>query len=344
MTFDSGSAPQLIEQYRHEFRFTDLVFFNGKLYVGSTLGLLEYDGKKLARIYKWNRESWDTVEDLGHDRANNLLWAFHSRSSKLLRFDGNTWQVMDLPRTNSLPYSRDDMIKGFEPFSSRTFFWLQGSEQAWRLLPENNSWIPVEIPQMTCEVQSTLNDPSFGCFASIAPTQGVMFVIMHSDLVAKMYPKQSSNANKPNPDRILFRDGSEWKDLSEVQRYNLYTKSVVSGDESAFLESNDGELFRIGKAGLSKIESLGKIDAIAVSTSGNLLVCYRDLGIYEYNGAWVKLFDYPYKPVGLDRWTSLAEADGRMALVINFASGDVTDRGRSNLWLSEGDTLVEFGF
>lgn len=126
------------------FGYSGLTFFNGKLYATSNIGLLEYEGTTLSRLYKW-REKDDVISGPWLDQANNSLWAFHNGINKLIRFDGKSWTLMDLPRPED-GYSRGDMLMGFRGISSNHAFWLQGGGIAWQWDAGKKAWLNVSVP------------------------------------------------------------------------------------------------------------------------------------------------------------------------------------------------------
>src|SRR5687767_8075525 len=89
----SSSNPQIISPQKVaeiaedlpsyvRFSYSGLVYFNGKLYASSNIGLLEYENGELVSLYKWYNKD-DVISGPWFDKANNLLWCFHNGINKL---------------------------------------------------------------------------------------------------------------------------------------------------------------------------------------------------------------------------------------------------------------------
>ena len=114
------------------FSFTDLAYFNGKLFVGTNLGLVEVEGGKPAEIYRF-QSHYSVVSGPWLDRANRLLWVLDEQTHELVRFDGKTWTRMPLPNPAKGYYSRGDVLAGIRPVGTPEGFWLSSAGSVWNI-------------------------------------------------------------------------------------------------------------------------------------------------------------------------------------------------------------------
>lgn len=339
--YSAEDANRIVKNNLAGLGITGVAFFNGKLYVASTLGLMEYEGDKLVRLYKWNSGSWDTVHNLSFDRTNKSLWLNHYRDAKLFRFDGFAWQNVDRPKKmHDLPFTRDDLSQGFQGFSISGSFWVQGAGQAWRWVPDSNNWEPVQMPDVTCEIENKQNSVASGCFASIAPSRDRFRIIVHSAISGRDYGRTPTNAPKPFPDHVLSLEGNNWHEVLPETREGLYTKRVLVGDEFAYIQTHKDLLFRLASERIELIDSLGKIEALTVSSNGRLIVSFQNKGIFEFGESWVKLFDSPYIS-DEDLHVAITESQGSIALSIQTNTLKKDSDRPPRLWISREGELTE---
>jgi hypothetical protein len=331
-------AKTLADDARHSgFSYTGLAFYNGKLYASSSIGLLEYEGGKLSKLYRWGNGQFDVIEELASDKANGFLWASHSESRKFVRFDGANWSFVDLPAVAG-GYSRGEALRGFDHFGTNAGFWLHNAAGAWRW--SNGSWVlEVSAPTKNCSEAVADDENDIRCFAAGVPVGGKILTIMHRERIHEN--RALVDTSVPNPsDRVYFRSGSKWREVPGGPAVNFVTEKVVVTDDAAFIKSFYGELFRVTDTEITAIEPLGEVEAMTATTSGNLLVSFRNVGIHEYVDGWVKRFPPPYGPDEPEHFTHLAESDGKVAIAIS-AHRDKNFRalGETALWISEGGEL-----
>ena len=306
------------------FSYSGLSFFNGKLYASSNIGLLEYNGGTLSQLYKWYDKD-DVISGPWIDRANKSLWVFHNGIGKLIRFDGKNWSAADLPRSRE-GFSRGDMLRGFQGISTDSAFWLQGSNYAWRWHASKSAWIVEPVP-------------GTGLFVSIAPIKDKVFVIMRNDYSPIIAESPYNRPDKPNSDAVYFFQNGQWQEISNKSG-NFFTENIVIAKEAAYIITKDRRLLRLTTSDVSPIESLGEIEAMTVATSGNLLVSFRNNGIYEYSDGWNKRFTSPYPPTEPEHWAYLSESNGQVALAVTSKSqGAGKNAGQTALWISSGSDL-----
>ena len=321
--------------------YTGLAFYRDELYVGSASGLQRFQGKEFVGAFRCRTDSWDGFENVVVDTANNNLWVYHFHTGTLLRFDGNTWQQMELPPKPEA-YTRGDVSHGFVAFNTKNAFWMQGEDRAWRWNNATQTWTPESLPSSEYEALPSGTSQRSYYLASIAPIDEQFFVVMHSGLSGKDWGNgRYVHPSVPTPaaDKIFQRgvDG-RWQEIPGSQSEGLYTKRVVVGNGSAYAQTNDGRLFSFSGAGVTKLDTPGKIDALAISPNGSLMAAFHNLGIYELNTSWVKRFDSPYGEITDEVDAHLAEMNGRVAFTITWY--EKGQRIGSALYISEGDKLV----
>ncbi|MBK8466216.1 MAG: hypothetical protein IPL32_10335 [Chloracidobacterium sp.] len=118
--------------------YSGLVYFKGRLYAATNVGILEVDGARPSKLYKW-KDGDDVVSGPWLDVADDALWAMHDGLHKLIRFDGSTWRLIDLPTPKS-GYTRGDVLRGFKGLGMKSGFWFAGGGHAWRWNNETSSW------------------------------------------------------------------------------------------------------------------------------------------------------------------------------------------------------------
>lgn len=322
------------------FSYTDLSFYGGKLYAGSTIGLLEYDSGRLTKLLRWTNETFDVVDRVWADNVNGNLWLDHSRLGKLVRFDGNTWSFVDYPEKLSGGYTRGDMLQSFKTTNGKTSFWIHGANDAWRWRADRQSWSrEPNAPEKDCHVTTETHAKDIRCFAALLPLSESVVTIMHREYMSSFDfygdPTKSA-APKPPSDRVYLRHGDDWKEISTETAVDFVTEDFVVGQNEIFVLTIYDKLFRITTTKIEPLETPGKVEAMTITSSGSLLVSFLGQGIYEYKSAWQKRFDCPY-PAGIgEHFSKIAEDSGRVAFAISpHPDKDVS----STLWLSAGNEM-----
>lgn len=320
----SKDAPNIIRGLPSytRFSYSGLSFFNGRLYASSNIGLLEYESGALSKLYKWYDRD-DVISGPWIDRANKSLWVFHNGINKLIRFDGKNWSMADLPHSRE-GFSRGDMLRGFQGISTDSAFWLQGGNYAWRWDANKNEWIVEPMPDT-------------GLFVGIAPIRDKVFVIMRNDYSPTIAESPYNRRDRPNSDALYFSQGGQWQELTNKSG-NFFTENIVIAKEAAYILTKDHRLLRLTTSDISPIESLGDVESMTVTSSGNLLVSFRNNGIYEYSDGWHKRFTSPYPPSEPEHWAYLSESNGQIAFAITSKSQKAGDN-KTTLWISSGSDL-----
>ncbi|MFN0277215.1 MAG: hypothetical protein ACKVRN_01295 [Pyrinomonadaceae bacterium] len=330
------------------FSFTSLSFFNRQLYVGTNVGLLEFQNDRLIRLNKWN-DRGDVIDNVLGDTSTESLWLYHSGIGRFVRFDGARWDFVELPIPESGHYTRGDALRGVSFLGNIRGLWMQRGDHPWRWDNDKKGWSPVAIPALQCTfvVDDDVYD-DIGCFSTVAPFGSTEFVIMHRRFVDQIDFSNKSYLSTFPSDSVFYQKNGSWDTLSTETFKSLITKNVVISNDAAFIQSFDDSLFRLSDLQITSIETLGEIDAMTTTTQGNLLVSFRNLGIYEYNNGWVKKFDCPYPSTEPEHFAQIAEDNGQVALAISakpFGPGpDFQYLGQTALWISDESKMKRIPF
>jgi len=120
----------------------------------------------------------------------------------------------------------------------------------------------------------------------------------------------------------------------------LYTKKLVAGPGFAVAETTDRNLYKITADGVRKVERIGDVDAVAISSKGTLLVLFRNKGVYELTDSWHQILPPPEKPTDDHSFAYLAERAGAVALAIDWHYDNYIQKD-SALYLSRDGVLVQ---
>src|SRR5215831_6203876 len=198
------------------FGYSGLAFFNRNLYASSNIGLLEYNGGALSKLYKWYDRD-DVISGPWFDRMTQSLWFLHDGINKLIRYDGKVWSMTDLPRPKE-GFTRGDMLNGFQGISTETAFWLQGGNHAWRWDARKSVWESEPMPDT-------------GLFVSIAPIKDRVFVIMRHEYVPYIAESPFNRRDKPDSDAVYFFQHGKWQEFPNKSGIKFFTRDIVIAKE-----------------------------------------------------------------------------------------------------------------
>jgi hypothetical protein len=287
------------------FSLSGLSFFDGKLYVGTNLGMMEVSAGKVTRLYQF--QSWDSVvSGPWLDRAEHLLWAMDERTHELLRFDGNKWTRMRLPVPAKGYYSRGDVLEGVQPIGNAAGFWITAGGTAWKWDGGALEWR--QIP---------FTDPSY--LTSTAAVIGVLpigeraFLIVRHELLPFLLRKDEDFQS----DELVGSDDTTATEISRDGKPFLADTWTVSG-EAGYICSKSRELIRVTKERVVPMGAPGACDAVATDDDLNLLAAIKGKGIFRYTrGEWTLVADSPYPSGAGDYWTHLSASSGQLAIAID---------------------------
>ena len=316
-----------------------LLFFNDDLYATSNGGLLRIAPNGELQLFSWS-EYDDVVEGPWHDRSNNQFWVYHAGVSELYRFDGREWDAVKLPVEE---LSRGDSIYGFEGLSNARALWLQArTRSSWQWNAPTRDWSLIEVPDVPCMDYGDGKD-TFSCLASVAPVENSLFVIMHRELIAPMSNLVESRAERPLPDRVFYKEGTMWREVSQTKDPDFVMKKVVTAGQYAYVHSQYGPIFRVNRNGIQNLGSPGEIGSMTITSSGALIVSVPHKGIFAFREGWTKLFDSPYPENYPVHFEHLAEQNGRIAYaaVPALSSFKKGEGFKAHIWVTEGNELID---
>jgi len=332
-------ADLLDDRGRSGLSLYDAAFFEGKLYVGSSVGLLVFEEYHLKGAFKCVSGPSDHFSDVIADPANGQLWVRNIFIDKpLIRFDGGSWHSIEIP-IGPQPLTRLDIEK-LKFFPAAKGFWMQTSSAVWRWDNTALHWIAVPLPNVDCPVERDGDNlGAASCFVSIVPLKEVSAFVFRSSLSAH---DQRSKPEASNPDRIFVQQNGEWKNITPAEFQDLYVKDIVSAGGVTFARTFDDSLFRISTDGVERIPLHGKIDALTVTSEGTLLAGLSDEGIFEFRDGWIKRFDYPTTIDGNDV-VRINEYEGKTLLLLrNFAFDEKGEKLEDDrIWLNANGQLSE---
>jgi len=314
-----GGAIRALPREAH-FSLSGAVFFKGKLYVSSNVGLLVIAGGKPETLYKWFKRD-DVVEGPWLDAANDMMWIQHAHDNSLSRFDGAAWHAVALPAPPS-GFTRGDVLRGFLGISGPDAFWLVGGGHVWRFHAKGTAWVPEPEPPA----------PNYSAIRAVARLDASMLYIVREGIEVI-----------PPSEYAVYNREDNWarQNLSEKMDFG----SVVTNAEGAYVRAKDGRLFLIRPESIQILETPGLCEAITKTSTGKLLASFVDQGIFLLdNHAWELRASYPYGKQEGEHWAYLAEANGQIAYVTSSvpqiqANDRFTYSGSVALWFQSAGKL-----
>lgn len=285
------------------FELTGLSFYDGELFVGTNLGLVEVSGEKPVRLYQF-QSSDSVVSGPWLDRADHLLWATDDRVHGLLRFDGSKWARMEAPVPAKGYYTRGDVLEGLQPNGNSKGFWLCAGGTTWRWNGGSAEWEQIPLPDLldfstTAEIVGVLpisEDPLL-----IVRKQMLAFLTHEDDFVSD----EVVNSGNPTGTQ-LPRDGKPF----------LADSWTVSAD-AGYICTRAQKLIRVTEERVAPLETPGACEAVASDENLNLIVSIKTKGVFRYaRGQWTLIAESPYPSGAGDYWIHLSASSGQLALAI----------------------------
>lgn len=320
---------------------SELGDFNGKLYAGSNIGLLEIDNGALSRAYKWksSAEGGPWI-----DKANGLLWVWLA-DDRFATFDGNAWRSAPMPMPKKGYFTSGEILEGFYETSTHDSFWLTGAGCAWCWNVERRKW------------EEKFNLPSFEASNILGKRFGRLWRLFFLDnkpfIVARYaYGWEISGREQMKThvhgdryaavlisDRIYHYD-NRWIEVSNTAAKPIYFEQAVPLGKRAFMRSDEGEIYQVDSTGIVKLMVPGKCEALTATSSGTLLASFCDLGVYEWAQDWTLRFKFPNLQTNVVNYVSVVEDNGKIAVVRdNFLNSRTSD-----LWIFDGTAPKKFDF
>jgi hypothetical protein len=287
------------------FSLSGLSFFDGKLYVGTNLGIIEVSSGQVTRLYQF--QSWDSVvSGPWLDSADHLLWAMDEHTHELLRLDGNKWTRMREPVLAKGYYSRGDMLEGVQPIGNAQGFWLAAGGTAWKWSGGALEWRQIPVPY-----------PSD--YTNTAEVIGVLPIGEHISLIVRreLLPFLLRKDGDFLSDELVGSDDPVAKPLARDGKPFLADTWTVSGDEG-YICTKSRDLIRITREQVAPMDAPGACEAVATDDNLNLLAAIKSKGIFRHSqGQWILVAESPY-PTGVgEYWTHLSASSSQLAIAID---------------------------
>ena len=319
--------------------YSGLAFYGKNLYATSGIGLLEFEGNSLKNLYRWNKSDSD-VEGPWVNLVDGQLWVWRAGDDRLGSFDGKAWHEFAMPQPKKGYFSRGDILDGFFGVSSTNAFWLTGGGCAWSWDLSKKMWTEqLDLPAFknttrsgTLERLFLLGDKPF-VVVRYEPGWAVFGRARHKNLVG---------------DTVHYFD-KHWLQVSNNAVQRFFVEQTVSVGGKGFIRTIDGELLQVDPSNITKLETPGFCEALAVTSAGTILASFHNLGVYELTKDWKLRFKAPYPSTDGEHWVYLAENDGQIALSVRPVPQLVAEKNSSNyktvydsfaaLWIFDGQKL-----
>ena len=317
------------------FGYSGLAFYNQKLYVACNIGLLEIEDDIVRKVYQWDKSA---ITGPWLDLANRQLW-IGLQNESVVRFDGNLWQSVSIPSPTNHTLVRGDFLRGYQGFSSSNCFWLVFAGNAWPWEANLRKWNDqIDLPAVKAATR-------FGHFERLFLLNEKSFIVTGCEPDWKI--EQHGHDNSLISDSVQYFDHS-WLPVTNLTTTPFFVKQTVSMVGKGFLRTMDGEILQADPSNITKMETPGYCEALAVTSAGTLLACFHNKGVYEFSKVWKLLFKVPYLPTERIRQVYLAESDGLVALATHPEShlkdGKRIQTSSARLWLFNGKELKEIQF
>jgi hypothetical protein len=287
------------------FSLSGLSFFEGELYVGTNIGIVEVSQGAVTRLYQF-QPSDSVVSGPWLDRTDHLLWATDDHTNELLRFDGSKWTRMPEPVPAKGYYSRGDVLEGVRPIGNAEGFWLAAGGTAWRWDEGSMEWRQVPLPHSS-DYSKT------GEVIGVLPIREQAFLIVRHQLLPFLVSKNEDFlsdevAGSGDPTATPFaRDGKPF----------LADTWTVSGDEG-YICTKTQDLIRVTKERVAPLDAPGPCEVVATDDDSALLVAIKSKGIFRRTeGQWMLVAESPYPTGSGEYWTHLSASSGQLAIAID---------------------------
>ena len=326
--------PMLIAALPHpSIHIAGTAFLGNRLFVRTTIGLLEIQSGAVVRVYRWDLD-YGALIGPWIDKAHHSLWLIDPEGANTLRFDGTKWFRHKFPQPLKGHLSRADRYAGFHGVGNGHDFWLIGAGSAWKWQSETNRWVVEPI-------FSSKESPYF--LRSALPLEGGLILLASSGR-----PWERTFPNHPGDIAYAF-DGN-WNLIENPGSRAFHIGEMPAPAQAGYICSKEMEVLHITPKGIEKIDTPGLCEAIASTEEGGPLISVKGQGVYERSEMkWTQVVRDPYPETEGEHYVLLAEHNGVIAYAtsskrnLKYAS---TETGTVALWLSSGGAFrqVDLGF
>lgn len=299
------------------FSLSGISYFDGKLYVGTNVGVVQVSAGKVTQLYQF-QTSDSVVSGPWLDRRDHLLWATDDHTGELLTFDGKDWKRMRKPIPSKGYYSRADVLEGIRPIGNPDGFWLAAGGSAWKWNSDSNQWDQISEVLAQPDDYSRVNE-----IIGVLPVgKQVLLIIRHQPLPFLVKAGQRFNSDEltmaADPtSAAIGRDG-------EPFLANAWTATKDAG----YICSKDQRLFSTTGEHVTLLSTPGPCEEISTDEESNLIVSVKNKGVFRYaRGNWTLLAVSPYPSGDGEYWTHLSATAGQLALALD--AKPVVDRQHS---------------
>jgi hypothetical protein len=287
------------------FSLSGLSFFDGKLYVGTNLGIVEVSRGEVTRLYQFQRSD-SVVSGPWLDRTDHLLWATDDHTNELLRFDGNKWTRMREPVPAKGYYSRGDVLEGVRPIGNAEGFWLAAAGTAWRWDGGALEWRQIPLPHPSDHTNA-------GEVIGVLPIGEHALLIVRHQLLPFLLRKDEDFLS----DELVASGDPAATPLARNGKLFLADTWTVSGD-AGYICTKARDLIRVTKERVAPLDAPGACEAVATDDNLNLLVSIKTKGIFRHTqGQWTLVAESPYPTAVGEYWTHLSGSSGQLAIAID---------------------------
>jgi len=287
------------------FSLSGLSFFDGKLYVGTNLGIVEVSRGAVTRLYQFQRSD-SVVSGPWLDRIDHMLWATDDHTNELLRFDGSKWARMREPVPAKGYYSRGDVLEGVRPIGNAEGFWLAAAGSAWRWNHGALEWRQVSLPHPS-------DSTNAGDVIGVLPIGERELLLVRHQLLPFLLRKDEEFLS----DELVSSGDSTATPLARDGKSFLADNWTVSAD-AGYICTKAQDLIRVTKERVAPMDAPGACEAVATDDNLNLLVAIKSKGVFRHaQGQWTLVAESPY-PTGVgEYWTHLSASSGQLAIAID---------------------------
>jgi hypothetical protein len=341
------NAPEVLstEKVRNESSASDalwvdgLAFYQGKLYAGTGVGLLQISNGFIEKIYRWDKASTEVIVPC-HDEANESLWGEVLGLWRLVCYDGKRWRTVNRPKPKHGYIARGEELEGFRFVSGRRNLYWQGAGHAWAWT--GSKWIEEDNPPTKTNKKNPV-----GLLDRLIAADDHLYFVMKNE----RYPNRLGlGVSMRNGERLGGLDPSkgnsvyyfakdQWNLVTNKTTYFLSEETAAANDKG-YIRTTKGDLLEVTKAGIVKNDTPGKCEAIVTSATGTLLASFQGKGVFELKDRWEKLLSSPCPDSETDHRAYLAATVQQIALAIEPRAGRSAQKPKGNsrfaLWISDG--------
>jgi hypothetical protein len=289
------ALPGLLRPYRGEDPGLDLIpaFFQGRLWVASNIGLLEFGEGRLTGLHRWTGDNTTIAFALA---GADGLWVQPLQPYSLVRYDGTRWQNIQIPMPPMSQYQIRGLLDYFRVASDGARLWLTGFHHVWEWDNAASNWRTIRVSELGQRI-----------FA-VPVRDGGLFVIRNQSLGDDWIV---------HPDSVVNTKG----EALSIRAAPFLATDAVAIAGSAWILTSAGHVLRATSTAVEDTGAPGFADAIGASAKGPPLSLVRNQGVYAFDGTWrrrigwppnLKIREFSFPRVTEDRGTIAVTANGHL--------------------------------